>query len=118
MASILIVGKNEELASMRALILERQHNETGLAFSVEEAIAEAGKRHFDLVFICHTLTIPEAVRLTHSLRSRYPAMKFIRLRKHLYEEQVEAVDQDVALNLEPSRWTEVLATELKLNRLG
>jgi DNA-binding NtrC family response regulator len=96
MASLLIIGRDEGLTASRALVMERQHNQTRYAFSVQDAIAEVKAVHFDLVLVCHTMTAEETAALTIAVRKLAPKTKIIKLLKYISFDEPRLKEHDAS----------------------
>ena len=74
-ADILVVDDNRVNLIIMKGLLEPYGIEPVTVLSGEEAITEAGKRRYDLVFMDHMMPVMDGVETTHIIREKYPEYK-------------------------------------------
>lgn len=68
MPSILLVGKDIRLLSSRAALLSTTQAEV-TSVSVGDVMRILGRRLYDVLIICHTIDVPEALAITRFARA-------------------------------------------------
>ena len=108
-ANILIVGYNMPLLETRAAILNSKHLYSATACSVQDALALLENRHFEVLFLCHTVKADETQELLQQVRLRQPSMKVARLHVGtIAQDLAVSVDADIPMDYHPASWIRAL----------
>jgi CheY-like chemotaxis protein len=78
MPTILTVGQDEMLLSTRAAIF-RNMQEDVVAANVRDALHILEDNHFDLVVLCHTLSLLEMIQISALAHQRNPGTRVLKV---------------------------------------
>jgi hypothetical protein len=78
MSAILCIGKDPQLLGTRAALLRLTGAEV-FTSDLHDAPAALDQRNFDLVLLCHSFSIDEALQMQEAVHRQFPRMQVVRL---------------------------------------